>query len=416
MAYSIRGDIKAFRSPQSYPYFLALQKPVRQLIAEAAKPELHLHTSGSISPEFIVRMGRNIDWHDPMYPDYPKLMLISENYGLDIPTAVKTGDTEALRKFLEFDGGTGGLPDYLNRMSLGHRLLHNNLDAWQELAYDIALRCRIESNVSSLELRFPVIKPPLRPEEIIKAVHQGLLRAERDVSGLKTGMIVCAMKPFAPEITEGIVDSMIELRKDPAMRSHLIGLDTAGPEIFKGPDGKLVKFDHDKVRSAFTRARMDGIKIVNHAGEQFFSLEDGLDAIRKSVELLGAKRIGHALAIGIRPDELLGKQDLNRREYDRERIYRLQEAQRDLLRMLIDREVMVEACLSSNLQTQPGLIPDLNAHPLGRWLNQGLKVTLASDNYVTSGTSLTVEYLNAALAFDLRTKQIERMIEHGFEG
>jgi adenosine deaminase len=387
---------------------------IEAFIEASPKTELHLHTSGSITPEFMLKWGRNIDWNDPKYPKYKEINEISQRYNIDLNQVFKKGDLQTLKKILAFTSEKGDLVDYLSRMNLGHRLLHNNLPLWEELAYDVAVRSFRDSRVTYLELRFPVIKPPLKPDQIIAAVRRGLLRAEKDCPGLKTGMIVSTMKPFPPAVTRQIVDTMAELRGKPEYRQHLVGLDTAGPEYFKNEKDEWVHFSHAAVKESFDLARRSGIRITNHAGEQFRSLEDGLDAIRHSVEMLGAERIGHGLAVGIDPRSLLGTKDHYGMTYDEKRVKLLIEKQEALVKLLISRGVMIEVCLSSNLQTQPGIIPSLAKHPLRRWIERGLMVSLSTDNFVTSNTTLNEEYVRAARTFGLNERHLKIMMTHGF--
>jgi len=393
-----------------------MSKGISAEIEKTEKAELHVHTSGSVTPEFLLKWGKDINWADPSYPDFAKLKYIEKKFSVSLTEIFRKDDLASLKRIMESNGDKGeGLEGYLARMDLGHRLLHNNLPAWRALANDIAVNSYTKNNVTYLELRFPMIKPLLKPEEIVEAVYKGLFDAELECPGLKTAMIICTIKMFSMEQAQNIVDAMIALRKQAKYRARLIGIDTAGPEVYRNPQGELEKFDHEKFKIPFALARADGIKVVNHAGEQFLSLEDGLEAIRNSVEVLGAVRIGHALALGIDPGSLQDKTDGYGKYYGEDRIRALQAAQEDLIKFLIERGVVIEACLSSNTQTQPEMIPAIDSHPLGKWISKGLKVVLATDNLTTSHTDLTNEHLLAAGAFGLSMPQITKMISNGFE-
>lgn len=388
-------------------------KKIEEFIKGSSKAESHLHTSGSIGPEFFIKWGKDIDWEDPNYPKTKELLEIEREYNVKIADVIRNGDIGKLKEMLESKGGKEGLLGYLKGMNLGHRLLHGRKEVWEDLAYDIARRSYGESKVRYLELRFPVVKPPLKPEEIIAAIHNGLIRAEKDYKGLKTAMIVCVMKTFTPEQTGQVVKTVLEMKNRQGYQGHLIGLDTAGPEYFTDPSGKTVKFEPRSFGPVFREARNNGMLIVNHAGEQFRSLEDGLLAIKDSVVILGAKRIGHALALGVDPGSLLRKTDKYGKVYDLARVQMLKEEQRKLVSFLINNKVVIESCLSSNLQTSPELIPTIKDHPLKKWIKAGLRVTLSTDNLTTSHTTLTSEYLKAARAFGLSQEEIGGMIKNG---
>ncbi len=55
-----------------------------------------------------------------------------------------------------------------------------------------------------------------------------------------------------------------------------------------------------------------------------------------------------------------------------------------------DFRIPLEVCLTSNVQTR--VAPSLREHPLRRYFDAGLVVTLNTDNRLISGTTLTDEY------------------------
>jgi len=117
----------------------------------------------------------------------------------------------------------------------------------------------------------------------------------------------------------------------------------------------------------FREARDMGLHCVAHAGEAC-----GPESIRDAVELLGAERIGHGLT-AIRDSGVMA--------------------------LLRERRIPVEACPSSNVST--GLIARFQDHPLPKFLDAGLVVTLNSDDPAMFGTSLQKEFLEAARCFNL---------------
>src|SRR5258708_5126703 len=62
----------------------------------------------------------------------------------------------------------------------------------------------------------------------------------------------------------------------------------------------------------------------------------------------------------------------------------------DLVEELAQRQVPVEICLTSNLRT--GLCPNLNDHPAKTYFDQGVMITLNSDDPAMFGTTLAREY------------------------
>jgi len=70
-----------------------------------------------------------------------------------------------------------------------------------------------------------------------------------------------------------------------------------------------------------------------------------------------------------------------------------------LTRWILDRQIPLEVCLSSNLQTRAS--SNLSTHPFGDFFGAGLAVTLNTDNRLVSSTSLTNELALAQAAWSL---------------
>ena len=125
----------------------------------------------------------------------------------------------------------------------------------------------------------------------------------------------------------------------------------------------------------FQEVRDLGLHGVAHAGEAC-----GPESIRDAVELLGAERIGHGLA-----------------------------ALRDatVMALLRERRIPLEVCPTSNVST--GLIAQWEDHPLPKFLEAGLLVTLNSDDPAMFGTSLQEEFLQAARYFNFRRETLAQL-------
>jgi aminodeoxyfutalosine deaminase len=128
----------------------------------------------------------------------------------------------------------------------------------------------------------------------------------------------------------------------------------------------------------YREAREAGLRLTAHAGEAV-----GPESIRKAVELLGAERIGHGLTAIQDPG---------------------------VMALLRERRIPLEVCPTSNVAT--GLIARVEDHPLPRFLEAGLVVTLNSDDPAMFGTSLESEFVQAAKAFSLSRAQIVQFCEN----
>ncbi len=128
----------------------------------------------------------------------------------------------------------------------------------------------------------------------------------------------------------------------------------------------------------YQEARDLGLHRTAHAGETA-----GPESVRSAVELLGAERIGHGLT-----------------------------AVRDaaVLKLLRDRRVPLEVCPTSNLST--GVLTRLRDHPLPKFLEAGLVVTLNSDDPAMFRTSLERELLLTANEFSFSRDQLLLLCEN----
>jgi adenosine deaminase len=102
--------------------------------------------------------------------------------------------------------------------------------------------------------------------------------------------------------------------------------------------------------------------------------------VRQAVVEMGANRIGH----GVRSIE-----------------------NSEVIRLLRDRNIALEVCLTSNLQT--GVMRNFSHHPLRDLYMLGVPVTLNTDDPSVSDTTLTDEYLVAMMAAGLRMGQLRAL-------
>ena len=126
-------------------------------------------------------------------------------------------------------------------------------------------------------------------------------------------------------------------------------------------------------------AAKHGLRRTAHAGESA-----GPESVRGALQI-GAERIGHGLTA-------------------------MQDAA--LVEQLRRDQVPIEICLSSNLRT--GCCASLEEHPLRRYFDAGLLVTLNTDDPAMFGTSLAREYALAQQAFGFTDEQLETLAMNSF--
>ncbi|PID26395.1 MAG: hypothetical protein CR982_10550 [Candidatus Cloacimonadota bacterium] len=140
---------------------------------------------------------------------------------------------------------------------------------------------------------------------------------------------------------------------------QLRGFDVAGDEKAKSPK---------QLRESFMPIMEECIKITTHAGE---TVE--VESIWEAVYHLNAERIGHGLKL---------------------------EQDKKLLHHILDRKIAIELCPSSNYQIvgYKDFIENRKdkIYPLTHYFNEGLKITINTDNPGISRTNFTKEFLKAS--------------------
>jgi adenosine deaminase len=75
--------------------------------------------------------------------------------------------------------------------------------------------------------------------------------------------------------------------------------------------------------------------------------------------------------------------------------------------------VPLEICLTSNVQTR--VASTFEAHPVRRYFDEGILLTLCTDNRLVSGVSLVDEYARAAVHLGFTWEELTRVARMGFE-
>jgi len=118
-----------------------------------------------------------------------------------------------------------------------------------------------------------------------------------------------------------------------------------------------------------------GVPLIIHAGEA-----SGAESVREAIKA-GARRIGH----GVRSLE-----------------------DPDVVRLLVERNITLELCPTSNLQT--GIFASYEEYPLRKLMEKGVKVCLNTDNMTISNTTLKEEWQHMIEAQHLTEDEI-RLLE-----
>lgn len=277
-------------------------------------------------------------------------------------------DDTALLSKLQVSKGCRDLNEYLEKFDFPLTLMQTP-DALEKSIYDLLKEQKNQGLIYS-EIRFAPqlhIKKGLSQKEVVDAVLKGRQRAKTDFN-MDCGIILCCMRGADTRLNEDtlyVADHMMKARKG------IVAVDLAGAE-------KL--FPTSNYKTLFALAKNLGLPFTIHAGEA-----DGPESIWKALEL-GASRIGH----GIRAVE-----------------------DESLMKELSRRKIPLEICPTSNLNTK--VSDSIEKYPIMKLIDEGVTVTINTDNMTVSGTTISDEFNLIKNVFSLSDKDILRLLVNSAE-
>ena len=235
------------------------------------------------------------------------------------------------------------LDEYLKRFEIPNLVMQSK-QSLRRITYEL-LEDSAKENVKYIEVRFaPLlhITKGLSICEVIESVITGIKDAEEKFD-IRGNIILCCMRFMSINKAFEVVKAGKEyLSKD------VVAVDLCGAE----GQGFCSKFIEP-----IALAREYGYRVTIHAGETGIGKN-----VLEAVELLGAERIGHGVFIKDCVEA-----------YD----------------MVKEKKITLEMCLTSNIQTKA--IDTFENHPFYNFYNDGIKVTINTDNRTVSGTNMTKE-------------------------
>lgn len=206
----------------------------------------------------------------------------------------------------------------------------------------------------------------LSPDDYVGGLAAGILSA-RQKTGIECRMVIIGERHLGPE-------NVLARAKWAAKFDHplVTGFNMAGEERMN----RVADY-----APAFDIVREAGLGLTIHAGELCgaFSVADALDLVKPS-------RIGH----GVRAIE-----------------------DADLVKRLADLGTVLEVCPGSNIALK--VFPDYASHPLRRFVEAGVRVTLNSDDPPFFHTSLAAEYATASKVMGFSDAEIDAMTRTAIE-
>jgi adenosine deaminase len=285
--------------------------------------------------------------------------------GLSRGIPLPSHDVDELRSAVVADDARS-LTDYLRAFDLTVSVMQD-AEALERIAFELA-EDQATEHIRYFEVRFcPTLNTQrgLAPEQVLEAVSKGLRRGQT-AFGVRSSIIVCALRHLPSSASHELAELAVGFREH-----GVCGFDLAGPEA-----GHPVR-DH---AGAFALAHRSGLPITIHAGEAA-----GPESIREAMDVGHAVRIGHGTRLWEDPE---------------------------LMARARDGGVALEICLTSNVQT--GAVSAYEAHPLRRYFDFGVDVTLCTDNRLVSGVTLTDEYRRARELLSFSWDELVQLARNGF--
>jgi aminodeoxyfutalosine deaminase len=200
---------------------------------------------------------------------------------------------------------------------------------------------------------------------LFEGLERGRQRGEADF-GVSLLWIFDAVRHFGDEKAQSVLDLALRFRD-----RNVVAFGIGGDEV-KGPP--------DLFHAVYARAADNGLHLTAHAGESA-----GPESIWGALNLK-AERIGHALTAEKDPE---------------------------LMEELARRQIPVEICVTSNLRT--GVCPALSQHPVRRYFDQGLMLTLNTDDPAMFRTTLVDEYDLVQQNFSFSDDHLRELARNSFE-
>ncbi len=282
------------------------------------------------------------------------VLKLADIQGVTLPTE----DREELFDLLSVPVDCEDLNEYLERFDLPCSLMQTE-ETVSEAFYSIKEELK-DNGLIYAELRFaPQLhtEQGMTQEEVVLAAIEGCNRSD-----LKTNLILCCMRGDDNHDANMETVRLAEKYKD----QGVVAVDLAGAEAL---------YPTSDFEDVFAYANELGLNYTIHAGEA-----DGPASVVTALDF-GASRIGHGVHSA--QDEAL----MNR---------------------LKDSGVALEICITSNLQTKAE--QSIETYPLPTLIDNGVIVTLNTDNPTVSNTTMKKELEFAKESFDLTNEEIKQLL------
>ena len=262
-----------------------------------------------------------------------------------------------LEQELQVNDDCHNLNDYLEKFDLPCKLLQT-CERLEKTSYHLFLKLS-KMNVKYAEVRFAPNKhlaKKLTLDDVVISVINGMNKANVE-TGIMGGIILSMMRGDSKEDNIRVINLAQKY-----LKKGVVAIDLAGAEAIYPTTDYVDLFRYAKIK---------GIPFTIHAGEAA-----GVESIKAALDA-GAQRIGHGI-----------------RAIDDEAIQKI----------IVDKQVLLEVCMTSNYQTEAVK----GKHPIEKLYNNGIKISINTDNDTVSNIDINKEYTKILNETDLTMDDLEK--------
>jgi len=229
------------------------------------------------------------------------------------------------------------------------RLFYRSPDVIHRITRE-AVEDAAKDNVRYMELRFTPVALSRAERFPLHDVVDWVITSARDAAK-KNNVIVRLIASVNRHESTDLAEQVAWLAAE-HLEDGIVALDLAGNEA---------EFPSHPFYGVFKEARQSGLHVTIHAGEWGPARN-----IKEAIEELGAERIGHG--VRVLEDE-------------------------NIVALARERNTAFEVCVTSNYQS--GVVGSLESHPLLKMFENGINVTINTDDPSISRITLSHEYYTA---------------------
>lgn len=204
----------------------------------------------------------------------------------------------------------------------------------------------------------------LTTQGLAVAIRQGFSR----VPEIKLRLIADLVRDHGPIRGKNTFLEVLEIQKE----AGVVGIGIGGSEHLYPPA---------PFADVYSQARKVGLHTSAHAGEAA-----GADSVYEAITALNIERVGHAIRAEEKPS---------------------------VIDLILEKDVALEICPLSNLAT--GVVKEIDKHPVRRYWERGLKITINTDDPHMFGNSMADELVLLHEKFGFTFKEIRQTIANAID-